>query len=87
MRATIPLLLITFLPACGPGYQVEFQNENSITYWYDPARQNMGSVQALAQQHCGRTGRDALPQMSTGDNFSGVSISFVCTPRPQRRPS
>ncbi|WP_289296347.1 hypothetical protein [uncultured Reyranella sp.] len=67
---------------CGAGYKVEFQNDNSITYWYDPARQSMGSVQGLAQEHCARTGRDALPQASTGDRFSGISMSFVCRPRP-----
>jgi hypothetical protein len=82
MRAIISLLLLALLTACGPGYQVEFQNANSITYWFDPARQSMGSVQGLAQEHCARTGRDALPQASTGDRYSGISMSFVCTRRP-----
>lgn len=35
------------LARCGPGYQVEFQNQSSITYWYDPARQSMGRLQNL----------------------------------------
>ena len=83
MRATILLPLIVLVAGCGPGYQVEFQNDNSITYWYDPARQSMGSVQGLAQQHCARSGRDALPQASTGGALNGISMSFVCTPRPR----
>lgn len=69
------------LAGCGPGYQVEFQNQASITYWYDPARQTMGRVQNLAQEHCSQYGKDALPQAESGDRFAGKSVSFVCRPR------
>lgn len=69
------------LAGCGPGYYVEFQSQSSITYWYDPARQNMGSVQQLAQMHCSQYGKDALPQAESGDRYTGKSISFVCKQR------
>ena len=69
------------LAACGPGYKVEFQSQSSITYWYDPARQSMGSAQHRAQEHCNQYGKDALPQASSGDAFTGISMSFVCRAR------
>lgn len=81
LRAMTATLALLGLAGCGPGYKVEFQNSSSITYWYDPARQSMGSVQNRAQEHCDQFGKDALPQASSGDRFTGISMSFICRPR------
>ena len=81
MRTTLLALAVLALTGCGPGYQEQFRNQSSVTYWYDPARQNMGTMQGRAQQYCDQQGRDALPQAQSGDPYSGISISFVCRPR------
>ncbi len=73
--------ILSVLTACGPGYKVEFQSQSSITYWYDPARQSMGLVQHRAQEYCNQYGKDALPQASSGDAYTGISISFICKTR------
>lgn len=77
MRAQATTLAAALaLAACGPGYYVEFQNQSSITYWYDAARQSMGSMQRRAQEHCAQYGKDALPLATSGEN-----ISFSCKNR------
>jgi hypothetical protein len=78
MRSMLLTASLFVLAGCGPGYKVEFQSQSSITYWYDPARQSMGTVQHHAQEYCSQYGKDALPQASSGDAFTGISISFVC---------
>jgi len=76
-------LLITaslfVLAGCGrgPGYQVQFQSQSSITYWYDPARQSIVTVQRHAQAYCGQYGQDAVPQ-AFFDGYSGNDVSFIC---------
>ena len=81
MKRAIVLMVALGLTGCGPGYRVEFQSQTSITYWYDPARQTMGTVQNQAQIYCNQFGKDALPQAQSGDSFSGISASFICRKR------
>ncbi len=61
-----------------PGYKVQFQSQSSITYWYNPARQSIVTVQRHAQEYCGQYGNDAVPQ-AFFDGYSGIDISFICT--------
>ncbi len=77
----VVLMVVLFVAGCGPGYRVDFKSQSSITYWYDPARQSMGSVQHLAQEYCSQFRKDALPQAESGDRFTGISISFSCNQR------
>lgn len=76
-----PVLMMLLVAGCGPGYRVDFQSQSSITYWYDPGRQSMGSVQNLAQEYCSQFGKDALPQAESGDRFAGISASYLCRAR------
>jgi hypothetical protein len=81
IRAVTATAMTLLVGGCGAGYVEEFKNSSSITYWFDPARQSLGAVQARAQDHCDKYGKDAIINTQRGDAFSGISISFLCRKR------
>lgn len=68
-----PIIHLLDFAACGPRYQLEFQNANSITYWFGPARPSMQSVQGLAQWYCAlrRRGHGLARHMTPSPRMTG----------------
>lgn len=67
--------------AWGKPYKVEFSSPSSITINFDPGLTNMGEVQNVAQEHCARFGKDAIPQASQNSDWGLRTTSFVCNER------
>ena len=83
MRAILASLVLLALGGCGP--KVEFASPASITIGYDPAITRLGKVQQIAQAHCIKQGKNAVPEYSERSNeLLSTSIgatahtSFVC---------
>ena len=65
----------------GHPYHVEFASSSSITINFDPSLTNMGKIQNVAQEHCDKYGKDALPQARSSDFWGLSTMSFVCVHR------
>ena len=65
----------------GHGYHVDFANSSSITINSDPMFDNTGDLQKIAQQHCDKYGKDAVPKTSEMDLWGLRDTSFVCVKR------
>ena len=69
------------IAAWGSTYKVQFESSSSITIDFDPSATTMGNVQGVAQQHCEKYGKDAVPQSSDTSAWGIRSASFLCQPR------
>lgn len=59
----ISLILIAAIAGCaGAPPTVSASSASSITINYSPETNNMGDVQAIAQKHCTRYKKDAVPR-------------------------
>jgi hypothetical protein len=67
--------------AWGKPYNVEFASSSSITINYDPGLTSMGEVQNVAQAHCDKYGKDAIPQGSQDRMWKLRDVSFICKTR------
>lgn len=67
--------------AWGASHKVEFANSSSITISSDPAFTNMGELQGVAQEHCDKFGRDAIPQVSQDGAWGLRSTTYRCVNR------
>src|SRR5262245_28974362 len=72
-----PLLLM--VAGCS-GYQVRYETPTSIAVWHDPVRSSQATAQAVAQAHCDKFGRNAVPVASSGGVLDGITTSFDCRP-------
>jgi hypothetical protein len=85
----IKLLAIVLLLISGTGcvavwgapYKVEFASSSSITINFDPALTNMGEIQNIAQQHCDKYHKDAVPQAKNDSPWALSTMSFMCQRR------
>jgi hypothetical protein len=84
LKLTVSLSL-TVLGGCalawGQPYKVEFASSSSITINFDPSLTSIGEVQHVAQAHCDKFGKDAVPQVSQDSPWEMRSTSFVCQTR------
>lgn len=85
-RAVACLGLAAALGGCvaawGKAYNVEFANSSSITIAYDRMFTNMGQLQHVAQEHCDKYGKDAVPQAAIGGGGGGIpTVSYRCINR------
>jgi hypothetical protein len=62
-------------------YQVRYETPSTIALWHDPVRSSQAVVQAAAQTHCGKVGKNAVPVSSTGGAWEGIVTTFECRPR------
>lgn len=65
----------------GRGYHVDFANSSSITINSDPAFDNTGDLQRVAQKHCDKYDKDAVPKTSELDVWGLRDTTFVCVKR------
>lgn len=80
MRTIVLALAVLALAGCNT-YQVRYENPSTIALWHDPARSSQAVVQAAAQKHCDKFGKEAVPVSSTGGVWDGITTSFECRPR------
>jgi hypothetical protein len=78
---TLALGLSGCVAVWGENYKVEFASPTSITINFDPGLTNMGEVQHVAQTHCARYGKDAVPGASQDSMWELRTTSFDCRPR------
>jgi hypothetical protein len=82
-----PAYLLLILPLCGcavawgQDHKIEFASSSSITINYDPSLTNMGEVQNVAQEHCSKYKKDAVPQGNSTSPWGMTNISFLCVKR------
>jgi uncharacterized protein involved in exopolysaccharide biosynthesis len=69
------------IAAWGSSYKVEFESSSMITIDFDPSATTMGNIQGVAQQHCDKYGKDAIPQSSDTSYWGIRSASFLCQSR------
>jgi hypothetical protein len=69
------------IAAWGSTYKVEFESSSMITIDFDPSATTMGNIQGVAQQHCDKYGKDAIPQSSDTSYWGIRSASFLCQAR------
>lgn len=65
----------------GHGYHVDFANSSSITINSDPSIDDMGDLQRIAQAHCAKYGKDAIPQASQMSPWGLRDVTFDCVER------
>lgn len=82
MRIAI-LIMALGLTGCavawGKAYKVEFASPSSITINFDPSLTNMGRVQGVAQEHCAKYGKNAVPGEHQNSHWGLRTTSFVCS--------
>jgi hypothetical protein len=76
MRAILAALVLLALGGCAP--RVDFASPASITIRYDPGITNLGKVQQIAQAHCIKHGKNAVPEHTQPATYGDASTSFVC---------
>lgn len=86
MKLSFPLLIFPLaLAGCALAWQkpyhVDFSSSSSMTINYDPDLTSMGDLQNVAQEHCSKYNKDALPQAAVPGQLGLRSISFICTKR------
>jgi hypothetical protein len=69
------------LAVWGATYKVRHQSETAIGIDFDPSVTTLGNVQAVAQEHCGRYGKDAVAQTKDTNGWGVRSIQFSCRAR------
>ena len=69
------------IAAWGSSYKVEIESASMITIDFDPSATTMGNIQGVAQQHCDKYGKDAIPQSSDTSYWGIRSASFTCQAR------
>jgi hypothetical protein len=77
MKRSMLVLVALALGGCA-GYQVRYETPTSIALWHDPVRSNQAVVQAAAQAHCSKFGKEAVPVNSTGGAWEGITTTFEC---------
>jgi hypothetical protein len=78
---SISVALSGCIAAWGSSYKVEFESSSMITIDFDPSATTMGNIQGVAQQHCDKYGKDAIPQSSDTSYWGIRSASFMCQAR------
>lgn len=82
------ILAVVLLGGCaavwGQPYKVEFASSSSITINFDPSLTNIGEVQNVAQTHCDKFGKDAVPQGGETSPWGLRNVSFRCEHRSGR---
>jgi hypothetical protein len=81
IMAVTSFAVIGCVAVWGQPYKVEFASSSSITINFDPSLTNMGEVQNVAQAHCNKFGKDAIPQTSQDSVWALRNISFLCKKR------
>ncbi len=77
----LPLSLTGCALAWQKAYHVDFSSSSSMTINYDPDLTSVGDLQNVAQEHCSKYNKDALPQAVVPGQLDLRSISFICTKR------
>jgi hypothetical protein len=77
--------LCSGLSACaavwGAPHKVVFESESSITVNYDPTFTNWGEVQNVAQAHCDKYGKDAVPDKRSTSDWGVTTQAYNCKKR------
>ncbi|MDQ7248174.1 hypothetical protein [Dongia sedimenti] len=69
------------LAVWGSTYKVRYESETAIGIDFDPAVTTLGNVQAVAQEHCSRYGKDAILRTKDTNSWGVRSIQFSCRAR------
>lgn len=81
------LAALSLLAGCGAvwgkPHNVTFSNSSSITMSYDPMLTSTGNLQSVTQEHCDRSGRDAIPQAAVSEGWGLESMTFQCFQRSE----
>ena len=77
MKRLVVVAMAVVLSGCA-GHAVRFETPDSIATWHDPVRSNQAAVQAIAQTHCAKFGKNAVPVSSTGGAWEGITTTFEC---------
>lgn len=59
-------------------YHIEYANDSSISINSDPMFVNAGGLQKVAQQHCQKFGRDAVPRPGENSPWGLRLYTFDC---------
>jgi hypothetical protein len=85
LRISFALALAANVSGClvvwGSTYKVRYQSETSIGIDFDPAVTTLGNVQVVAQDHCGRYGKEAIVRHEDTNSWGVRSIEFACRAR------
>jgi len=86
MRALFFAIAIVSLPGCvavwGGAHNVVRQDENGITFEYDPMFTSSARMQALPAQHCERFVKAAQPVSAGVENLTLSMVEmYRCVPR------
>ncbi len=60
---------------------MRYENETAIGIDFDPAVTTLGNVQAVAQEHCGRYGKNAILHSKDTNSWGVRSAQFSCQVR------
>jgi hypothetical protein len=69
------------LAVWGSTYKVRYEGETAIGIDYDPLVTTFGNVEAVAQEHCGRYGKDAVLRTKDTNAWGVRSAQFSCRAR------
>lgn len=79
---TLVLLALTLvgfamLGGCAT-YSVDYANPSSITIKYNTLNYDIGHMEKLAQKHCGKYGKTAVPKGTGKNGWGGGEVLFIC---------
>jgi hypothetical protein len=69
------------LAVWGSTYKVRYENESAIGIDFDPTVTTFGNILVVAQEHCGRYGKDAVLHTKDTNAWGVRSIQFNCRAR------
>lgn len=81
-QSLVALAIVASVSGClavwGATYKVRYQTETAIGIDFDPSVTTLGNVQAVAQEHCGRYGKDAVLRTKDTNSWGVRSAEFSC---------